>query len=294
MELYEDNTPTGCCHVYSYGEDTPKLLVSRADFIKAVQITAWCSTLFDVKILAFVWMNSHFHFVLKGTPTECHAFGKKVMQLLLLYVNRTRGEKVYLPSQVLVSTKEIFGERYLKTLICYVLRNPIDAGFKLDPREYEWSSARLYFSGSHQRGKTLAFYVYDSRLKLTDRHDFPEDWTITDEGLFDYENFTDYHTVENLFGGIRGLLIFMAIKKNDIQEMNYQCEKQSIGSLMDSELRDAAFKLADSQHWPRPDKMNEESKLKLAQRLRGQYGCSKKQLARVLGLQFELAERVLT
>ena len=294
MEQYEDNTSTGCCHVYSYGEDTPKLLGSRADFIKAVQITAWCSTLFDVEILAFAWMNSHFHFVLKGNPATCQAFGEKVMRLLLLYINRTRGAQVYLPSQVLVSTKEVLGERYLKTLICYVLRNPIDAGFKLDPREYEWSSARLYFSGNHQRSKPLSSYDYDFRLQLTDRHNFPQDWTITYEGLIDYENFTNYHAVENLFGGIRGLLIFMAIKKSEIQEMNYQCEKESLGSLMDTEVKDAAYKLAESQHWPRPDRMNEELKLKLAQRLRGQYGCSKKQLARVLGLQFDLAERVLT
>ena len=40
--------------------------------------------------------------------------------------------------------------------------------------------------------------------------------------------------------------------------------------------------------------MDEKKKLMLAQRLRGKYGCSKKQLARVLGIRNDLAERVLT
>ena len=104
MEQFEDNRPTGCCHVYSFGELTPKLLVSREDYIKAVQIIAYCSTLFDAEIWAFVLMSTHFHFVLKGSPEQCQAFGDKVMKLLLLYVNRSRGKKLYSISQVLVST----------------------------------------------------------------------------------------------------------------------------------------------------------------------------------------------
>ena len=294
MELYEDNTPTGCCHVYSYGEDTPKLLGSRADFIKAIQIMAWCATLFDVEILAFAWMNSHFHFVLKGDPAQCQAFGEKVMKLLLLYINRTRGEQVYLPSQVLVSTKEVLGERYLKTLICYVLRNPIDAGFKLDPREYEWSSARLYFSGNHPLGRRIGEYNCRSRASIIGNYNFPENWTISEEGIVDYENFVNIAWVEKLFGGIRGLLVFMAIKKNEIEQLNYQCEKASFNGMNDNELEVAALELAEFLHWPKPDRMDEKKKLMLAQRLRGKYGCSKKQLARVLGIRNDLAERVLT
>lgn len=294
MEQYEDNTSTGCCHVYSYGEDTPKLLTSRKDFIKAVQIAAWCSTLFEVEILAFVFMNSHFHFVLKGDLSSCQTFGEKLMKLLLLYINRTRGEKVYLPSQVLVSTKEVFGERYLKTLICYVLRNPIDAGFKYDPREYEWSSARLYFSEKHYRGTVIGKLDCRSRASLIGYYKFPDHWTVTEDGIIDYENFVNYTAVERLYGGIRGLLVFMAIKKSDIEQMNYQCEKVSFEGITDNELETSAINLAEFLHWPKLDIIDERRKLTLAQRLRGKYGCSKKQLSRVLNIPLDLAERVLT
>lgn len=294
MEQYEDLSPTGCCHVYSYGEDTPRLLASRADFIKAVQITAYCSTLFNVHILAFAWMNSHFHFVLKGAADDCQAFGDKVMQLLLLYVNRSRGRKLYFPTSVLVSTKEIMGSRYLKTLICYVLRNPIDAGFKLDPREYEWSSARLYFSGKSDRGEALSDIPLARRRELLGRYTYPGDWTIHEDGLLDYESFVDYRETESLFGGIRGFMIFMAIKKTDIEQLNYQCEKCSLDSLSDEELGKIAEELTKEMHWAKVCNLDLKRKLLLAQKLRGMKGCGKKQLSRVLEIPGDLAERVLT
>ncbi|MCR5560713.1 MAG: hypothetical protein K6F58_02735 [Bacteroidales bacterium] len=294
MENYEDNTPTGCCHVYSYGEDTPKLLLSRKDFIKAVQIIAWCSLHFNVEVLAFALMNSHFHFVLRGTQEDCQAFGEKVMQLLLLYVNRIRERKLYMPSAVMVSTKEITGERYLKTLICYVLRNPVDAGFKYDPREYEWSSARLYFSGNHERGRAFSELNVSERRRLSDRHEFPGDWTVSPEGIIDYENFVNYGMVESLFGGIRGMLVFMAIKRTEVEQMNYQCEKSNLNRLSDEELLNAAVELAAHSHLPRPERMDDGRKLLLAQRLRGKYGAGKKQLARILEIPVDIAERVLT
>lgn len=239
-------------------------------------------------------MNSHFHFVLKGAVDDCQAFGEKVMQLLLLYVNRTRQRKVYLPSAVLVSTKEIIGQRYLKMLICYVLRNPIDAGFRLDPREYEWSSARLYFTGKHESGAPFSSLSLNRKREIAGRYSFPDGWTVSEEGLIDYDNYVDYQEVENLFGGIRGLIVFMSIKKNDIEQMNYQCEKVGKDSLSDSELGHAAEVQTKEWHWAKTEKLDLERKLTLAQKLRSRYGCGKKRLARVLEIPLGVAERVLT
>ena len=117
---------------------------------------------------------------------------------------------------------------------------------------------------------------------------------MSEEGIVDFENFVYISWVEKLFGGIRGLLVFMAIKKNEIEQLNYQCEKASFNGMNDQELETAAIELADYLHWSNPDRMDEKKKLMLAQRLRGKYGCSKKQLARVLGIRSDMAERVLT
>lgn len=293
MTEFYDNQWTGCCHVYSYGEDTPQLLVSRADFIKAVQIISYCSVLFGVEIWAFVLMDTHFHFVLKGSPEECRKFGEKVMQLLLLYINRSRRRKLYNPSSVLISTKEIYGSRYLKTVICYVLRNPVDAGYKRDPREYEWSSARLYFSGQHTDWPRISDYKARKLRSLAGRYDYPKHWRMSGEGIIDYEDFVSKEMVESAFGSIKGMLVFMSIKKEDVQKMNYDCEKSSLINLSDAELISVARKLATSLHWSSLENMDEAHKLNLAQKLRGQYGCSKKQVARVIGIPFALAERVL-
>lgn len=294
MKEFNETEWTGCCHVYSYGEDTPKLMTSRADFIKAVQIVSYCSTLFKLEVLAFVLMDTHFHFVLKGGPAICQEFGGKVMKLLLLYINRSRKRKCYFPSSVLVSTKEILGSRYLKTVICYVLRNPVDAGFRQGPSEYEWSSARLYFSGHHPSGRRISDLKYRERLAKMGAYRYPATWTVSEEGIVDYENFVSYKTVENIFGGVRGILAFMAIKKSDVEELNYSCEKESLGQVSDSELYQLAAEMVSVLHWPKVEHMDNRQKLMLAQRLRGKRGCGKKQLARVLGINIDLAERVLT
>ena len=120
------------------------------------------------------------------------------------------------------------------------------------------------------------------------------EWTISSEGVIDYEDFVNYEAVEKLFGSIRGYLIFMAIKKTDIEQMNYQCEKDGFPGISDTELMSAAEDLAEYLHWPKPGGMDEGRKLMLAQRLRGKYGCGKKQLARVLDIRLSVADRVLT
>ncbi|MBQ6015981.1 MAG: hypothetical protein IJL22_06750 [Bacteroidales bacterium] len=117
----------GYYHVYSFGEDTPKLLTSEREFVVAMNLLAYCTLVFGCKVMAFVFMNSHFHLVLYGTEEECRQFGIRLMKMILHRINKAR-IKPYDFHEVAISADSIATKEDLMSIIAYVLRNSIEAG----------------------------------------------------------------------------------------------------------------------------------------------------------------------
>ena len=110
----------GYYHVYSFGEDTPKLLINEREFVMAINILAFCAIKFNVKVMVFTFMNSHFHLVLYGDEDSCRRCGEELMRRLLRKINAAR-EKPYLFENVSVSSDLITGRMIIS---CAIMRIP--------------------------------------------------------------------------------------------------------------------------------------------------------------------------
>ena len=284
----------GYYHVYSFGEDTPKLLISDREFAMAVNLLAYCSTIIKCRIIAFVFMNSHFHLVLYGTEEECKQFGRQLMALILHRINRVRAMP-YNINNVAISANYVGTKEDLMSIIAYVMRNPIEAGFRYDPRFYKWSSAALYFAPESfgigrigdmsRRTRVATLQVY---------YELPPEWTYSEDGTIMSKHFVAWQEVENIFGGIRAYIAFMYIKKDKIIEMNKNCLKANFDALSDDELRLVARQLAKKDEDVSIRNMDMMGRIKLAQSLRKSRGAGIKQLARVLDLDYNILNTLIT
>jgi len=283
----------GYYHVYSFGEDTPKLLTNPAEFVIAINILAYCTTIFDVKVMAFVMMHTHFHLVLYGTEEDCRELGMKLMRMILHRTNRGN-EKPYNPQEVSISADLINGKEDLLGIICYVLRNPIEAGYRYDPRFYRWCSAALYFCPGFEKGRKISSLPRRVRTQTLGVHYvYPDDWTYSEDGMINAQHFVAYREVESLFGGIRAFIAFMFIKKDRLFELNKRYSKIDFIALSDEELASVTDKQARSTFGKGLKQMDIVERISLAQKLRNTRGSGIKQLARVLDINPSVLDSIL-
>lgn len=133
-----------CWHFSTDGNAVDAMFYDEQDFRDAMNGIYVLLRKYKVIILAFVLMDTHVHFILYGELEECNRFMHDLVARLSrgLHVRYGYSNKL---SRVPVNYQKIDSDRYLKTAICYVVRNPTVAGLSYMPWNYPWSSGPLYF-----------------------------------------------------------------------------------------------------------------------------------------------------
>ena len=117
----------GYYHVCSDGNSAAVLFGNEADFKAAMNRVAICATGFPITILAFVLMGNHFHFVMRcDSEDTCRAFISEFKRLTGRYNSMMNRESTSLRS-IEVKVIPVTDIDYLRTLVCYVLKNPTKA-----------------------------------------------------------------------------------------------------------------------------------------------------------------------
>ena len=123
-------------HVSSKALEKNIIFRSGEDFVVAMNDIAMCALRFDVRILCFCLMNNHFHFVLKGTYSECYAFIAEFKRMCSLRMHISSGE-IGGMRDVMVQLDLLDTVEYLENAIAYVLRNPLAARIIAMPYFYD-------------------------------------------------------------------------------------------------------------------------------------------------------------
>ena len=133
-----------CWHLSTDGNAVDSMFYDEMDFIDGMNRIQIVSSQFDVIILAFVLMDTHVHFIIYGKYDESNHFIHEYLRRTSMYLEKRYCQTKKLKN-VPVSCQRITDDRYLKTAICYVIKNPTAAGLQYTPYEYPWSSGALYF-----------------------------------------------------------------------------------------------------------------------------------------------------
>lgn len=284
----------GYFHICTDGRVLPWMFQDERDFIAGVNRIGICCLKTDVKVISFVLMDNHVHFVLYGTMPQCKEFVTLYKQLTGTWIHVRYGVSDFLkhlPTDILLLDTE---ERLLNT-IAYIDRNPVVAGYRYLPTEYPWGSARYLFK-SHREVKNVrplsSFSRRNQRTLLNTRVVLPDDWRIDDNGMICPDSFIDVYRVESYFKTPVRYSYFLAKKLEGVVEQEFESSQKIF--IPDRELREVVRRMAVQNYGKESvTDLDFNARLSIARKLRYNYASTIKQIARMLHLESSAIEGFL-
>jgi len=279
-----------CWHFSTDGNSVDTIFYDDSDFKDGMNRIYLISRKYKIVILSFVLMDNHIHFVLYGEFDECNKFVHEYVRITSQYISEKHNEFNKL-SQVSVNYQVVDTDLYLRTVICYVIKNPVAAGLPYYPWTYPWSCGFLYFSDEEAilRQKnagniTVLSGTQEKRHILKTRENVVGDIMLTDGVIFQDE-YVAYDLVKRIYRTPRSLMYFIG-KWHD-EEVESRGGLLSHLSMPLQELRRHKREFCRQLFGKESVKyLNMTQRLYLARTLKRNYNSSPKQIVKVCGLKY--------
>ncbi|MCQ2134641.1 MAG: hypothetical protein MJY88_06705 [Bacteroidales bacterium] len=292
-----------CWHFYTDGKAVDVMFYDDRDFAAGLNRIHVVLQDYEVIILAFCLMDTHIHFVLYGEFDECNRFIHEYLRRTSAAISLRHGDRSKLQAAS-VGYQVIKDDGYLKTVICYVIKNPTTAGMKYCPTDYPWSSGPLYFRSSgfwcsppwsrpgedgllryHGTENLADLPVRDRRSMLRTRQEWVRPAQVVDGTVFPGA-FVRSDLVEEVFRTHRSFQYFVGRTKDD--DVEFKDSFISYLSVPVQEMRQHKNELCMKMFGEKTvKKLSVHQRLKLARRLRSGYQSSPRQIARLCGLVYD-------
>lgn len=282
-----------CWHFSSDGNLVDAMFYDEQDFKDGMNRVFIVNTKYQIIILAFCLMDTHVHFILYGHLKDCEAFMHEYIKRTSQHLAQRYGEfKKF--NNLPINYQAITDDNYLKTAICYVIKNPPVAGIRKNAYDYPWSSAALYFrEGGHWTSPRWTDELSMSRLSSLGRARQKEllrsnkktpDALLIDDIVFPGE-YVAYEIVENIFKTCKSFNYFLCKSKDaDIESTGGSISHLSIPNQELMQHRNLLIQ--DMYHVNSIRLLNTTQRLNLARALHSQLNCSPKQIIKLSGLKY--------
>lgn len=275
----------GYFHVCTDGRAIPWMFQDESDFIAGINRIGICYLRTNVKVISYVLMDNHVHFVLRGTMPECKEFITLYKQLTGTWIRVKYGLNDFLrllPTNILLLETE---ERLLNT-IAYIDRNPVIAGYRYLTTEYMWGSARYVFKDSREDLDSKPLSALSRRCQRTllgTRIPLPADWRIDNKGMLCPDCYIDISVIESYFKTPVRYSYFVAKKLEGIVEQEFESSQKIF--IPDIELREIVRKIILQEYGKSSvTELDVDARLSIARRLRYRYASTLKQISRMVHL----------
>lgn len=293
-----------CYHFCSDGSKADVLFSRDEDYILAMNRIGLTILGYDILVLAFCLMDNHFHFIIYGEQDECAAFIREYTRCMGIALSK-RSETRFKLDKSDISYKAIDNDQYLKTAICYVLRNPTVGRLPFPAWFYPYSSCSLVFahnssniswcrpswleSSHHTKISALSPCEFRSLGRAAGR--FPPDWTVIDRMIFP-GHYVATELVEQIFITPRAFLYFISTCKDQALDEELGCFTSL--TIPDKEMREIRDILMQEIFLGLTlRQLTVAQRTSLAHQLKSRYGCPAKQIARLVGLPYPQLAKLL-
>ncbi|MBO4765519.1 MAG: hypothetical protein J5508_07430 [Bacteroidales bacterium] len=287
---------TNCWHFTTDGNAVDLMFYDEADFIDGMNRIYVTLQDYQVVILAFTLMDTHVHFILYGEFDECNRFMHDYVKRTSRHIS-TRFQERHKFDGVPINHQQVDTDYYLKTVICYTVKNAPVAGIRHNALDYPWSSGPLYFKTQglwcSPRWMTEDDTVASSsRMTLTQRRDVlrtrkqeSADIRMIDQLIFPGE-YVAYGIVEQIFKTCRSFNFFLCrTKEEDVDARGGSISHLSIPM---QEMRQHKNEICKELYGANSIKgLTTEQRLRLARIMKARYNSSLKQIIRLSGLVYD-------
>lgn len=295
-------TINNCWHFFTNGSDLDIMFYDETDFREGMNRLYLVSRRYGVILLAFVLMDTHVHIVLWGSFADCNAFMHEFIRQTSWHLSTSHHETRKL-RDVAINYQKIDTDAYLKTVICYVIKNPTTGGIPAMAFAYPWSSGALYFASD--QSWTVASWinrlslcprlkdmgVIDTRMLLHTRNRINSEARVID-GIIFPGDYVAYELVQRIFRTHRSYQYFLSLNKDDEIESNGGCISNL--SLPIQELRQRKNEVCQELFEQKTLKnLSTSDRVRLAKTLKARYNSSPRQILRVCGLNYKDAKGLI-
>ena len=283
-----------CWHFSTDGNAVDAMFENDEDFIAGMNRIFVVVQGYNVVILAFSLMDTHLHFILYGTFEECNRFMHEYVRQTSWYISITHHESNKLDG-VPIRHQPVEDDFYLKTVICYTVKNAPVGGILFNALDYPWSSGPLYFKRPGYWSSPR--WMDGMEAGRSDGHRPASSSPAHQEGsmastvpmigpiVFPGE-YVAYEIVERIFKTCKSFNYFLCITREE--DVDSRGGSISLLSIPMQEMRQHKNEVCQELFGAQSIKgLNTAQRLRLARTLRSRYNSSIKQIVRLCGLVYD-------
>ena len=171
-----------------------------ADFKVAMNYVAIVSFVTGVKVLAFILMSNHVHFVLQCSEKDAHSFIEEFKRRYGMHLNKRYGVNDFLRHNKVDVQELSLEDESLERGLAYVLMNSVAANICLNAADYPWGTADIYFKVTRPKGINLGCMSERARIRaLHSRENLPGWMLLGEDGFILPESYVPVKFVESVF-----------------------------------------------------------------------------------------------
>ncbi|MBQ9819493.1 MAG: transposase [Bacteroidales bacterium] len=247
-----------------------------------------------VVVLSFTLMSNHVHFVVKAeSKKDAEAFIEGFKHRYSLYLRRKYGVKEFLRGNgVQIDFISPYDEAPEKA-IAYVEMNCVAANICSHPSQYPWGTGCLFFDQRKPDGRPLGSFSKRAckRLLHTDVESLPDNWLIGADGYILPQNYVDVEAVQAFFRTPQRMNWFLtnSSKAKKRLEADY-----NLPAFRDQVILAAVPDLCQSLFGKRKfSQLTRDEQVEFVRQLHFRFSAHVNQIARVCGLTYEQAARLM-
>jgi len=247
-----------------------------------------------VVVLSFTLMSNHVHFVVKAeSKKDAEAFIEGFKHRYSLYLRRKYGVKEFLRGNgVKIDFISPYDEDPEKA-IAYVEMNCVAANICSHPSQYPWGTGCLFFDQRKPDGRPLGSFSKRAckRLLHTDVESLPDNWLIGADGLILPQNYVDVEAVQAFFRTPQRMNWFLTNSSKAKKRLEAD---DNLPAFRDQVILAAVPDLCQSLFGKRKfSQLTRDEQVEFVRQLHFRFSAHVNQIARVCGLTYEQAARLM-
>ncbi len=268
--------------------------LDESDYVTGMNYVAIQVCYSDVLVLAFILMSNHVHFVVYGERREVTLFTNGLKGRYSQYYQKKYGVKEFLRRNKINLRKLGPADETLEKAVAYVLMNSVAANICSHPSQYAWGTGNAFFNGDKSSSVSVGELSKRKRSRLfhSEQVDLPPSWKVGEAGFVLPESYIQVQYVENLFRTPKRMNYFLinsskARRRLDMSRDNRPAFRDQIIMAAIPDLCRSLFQKNNFQD------LTLEEKEELMRQLRFRFCADVHQIARVVGLGYEDAAKML-
>lgn len=128
----------GFYHIIDRGVERRNIYMDERDYLKFLEIVEKSAEVYAFEVYSYALMSNHYHILLKTSRLNLSLLMRQINSRYSIYFNH-KYKRVGPLWQGRFKSWYVYDERYLKSLVKYIERNPIKANLSHSIGEYRWT-----------------------------------------------------------------------------------------------------------------------------------------------------------